>query len=442
MADNQKFEQKTLDLEFTHEPVPQEYRKSFAIVAGTWFGYPMSLTNAIFGGMIVGYLGLKDGLLAILVGALLLFAYVGVLSYRAGKTGMNFPLMAKTSFGTKGYMILTAFLATTGIGWFAFQTGLTGNMIHSTFGINEHLMTALGGIFYIVLVYLGIKALSIIGWFAAPMFLILSIIAVIIAMQQYSFTDILNYQPATRTPIEVFSMGAAISVVFGAFSDAGTMTADYTRWGKNGRHALWAAFTAFPVADFIGYAMGGIIVATGIILNPIKDGGNFMLFLTGLNPILSIMLFLFIFINLGASCSHCLYNGAITWANITKAKLKTMIAIIGGIGTIIALAGVWGLFPYWLNLLGICIPPVGGIMILDQLFFRKRFSENIPAWKLMPFISWVIASIVASIVYLKAPYLSYAVIGVITAMLIHTVSVLTTSKKNVDKASVISGGTL
>jgi purine-cytosine permease-like protein len=97
MADKRKFEHE-IDLEFTHEPVPKEYRKSFAVVAGTWFGYPMSLSNAIFGGLIVGYLGLKDGLLAILIGALLLFAYVGPLSYRAGKTGMNFPLMAKTLF--------------------------------------------------------------------------------------------------------------------------------------------------------------------------------------------------------------------------------------------------------------------------------------------------------------------------------------------------------
>jgi cytosine permease len=315
-------------------------------------------------------------------------------------------------------------------------------MIHSTFGFNEHFMTGLGGVFYIFLVYLGIRALSVIGWFAAPMFLILSIIAIAFAMQQYSFTDIWNYQPGTRTPIEVFSIGAAISVVFGAFSDAGTMTADYTRWGKNGRHSVWAAFTAFPIADFIGYAVGGIIVATGIMLNPIQDGGNFMLFLTGHNPVLSVMLFLFVFINLGASCSHCLYNGAITWANITGTRLKMMIAVIGIIGTLIALAGVWGLFPYWLNLLGIFIPPVGGIMILDQLFFHKRFSVHTPAWKLMPFVSWIVASAVASVVYLQAPYLSYAVVGVITAMIIHTICVFMTSKKNVQNSNVFPQGTL
>jgi len=433
-----KLHNEGLDPEFTHEPVPLQYRKSFATVAGTWFGYPMSLSNAVFGGMIVGYLGVKDGLLAILIGALLLFAYVGALSYRAGNTGMNFPLMAKTSFGTKGYAIVTAFLATTGIGWFAFQTGLTGNMIHSTFGINEYLMTALGGVFYIWLVFVGIRALSIIGWFAAPMFLILSIVAIIFAMEEFSFTQLVNYQPKHTTPIEVFSIGAAISIVFGGFSDAGTMTADYTRWAKNGRHSVWAAFTAFPVADFIAYAVGGLIVATGIIANPTVDGGNFMLFLTGHNTLLSILLFLFVFINLGASCSHCLYNGAITWANITGKKLKTMIAIIGVLGTVAALAGVWGLFPYWLNLLGIFIPPVGGIMILDQLVFRKNeLSQDAPAWKVMPFITWALASGIAALVYWKAPYASYAVIGVISAIIIHSVSFFATNSKS--KVSIEGG---
>jgi cytosine permease len=432
VANPNKAVQETIDHEFTFEPVPQEHRKSFAIVAGTWFGYPMSMSNAVFGGMIVGYLGLKNGLLAILVGTLLLMAYVGSLSYRAGKTGMNFPFMARLSFGTKGSHILTAFLATTGIGWFAFQTGLTGSIIHSTFGFNENVMTAIGGVFYIVLVFIGIRALSIIGWFAAPMFLVLSVIAIIFAMEKYSFSQIWNYMPSNNTTIDVFSIGAAISLVFGAFSDAGTMTADYTRWGKNGKHAFWAAFTAFPIADFIGFAVGGIIVATGIIGNPTKDGGNFMLFLTGINPILSMLLFLFVFINLGASCSHCLYNGAITWSNITKSQFKTTAAVIGVLGTVLALAGVWGLFPSWLNLLGICIPPVGGIMIMDQLFFRKRYTNQTPSWKPLSFVVWVAGSVVAALVYTNAPWWCNSVVGVITAMVLHSIIVLSTTSKKQD----------
>lgn len=422
-------ENTNLDLEFTNEPVPMEHRKSIYTVSGAWFGYTTSITNTVFGGMIVGYLGIKMGALAIFIGALLLLGYIGLLGYHSGETGMNFPLQAKKVFGNKGYTIVIAFMATIGIGWFAFQTGLTGHTLFASFGINELLMTVVAGIFFIILVLIGIKAISIIGWFAAPMFILLSIVAITFAVQEHSFTEILNYTPEIQPTIDVFSFGVAVSIVFGAFSDAGTMTADITRWAKNGRQSFWAVFTAFPIGDFIGYMVGGLIVATGIIANPTVEGGNFMLFLTGENFFLSILLFLFVFVNLGASCSHCLYNGAITWSNITKTKMVKMIFLIGIIGTIIAIAGIWDLFPYWLNLLGIMIPPAGVIMILDLFIFRKQQSEKAVDWRLAPFITWGIASVISFFIYLVIPHFSYAIVGVISAIVIYSLIALMSNKK-------------
>ncbi len=43
--------------EYEHEPVPTEHRRSLRSVSAVWFGFPMILTNAIFGGTIVYGLG-------------------------------------------------------------------------------------------------------------------------------------------------------------------------------------------------------------------------------------------------------------------------------------------------------------------------------------------------------------------------------------------------
>ncbi len=63
--------------EYEHEPVPTEHRRSLRSVSAVWFGFPMILTNAIFGGTIVYGLGFWKGLAAIVVGNLVLLTYVG-----------------------------------------------------------------------------------------------------------------------------------------------------------------------------------------------------------------------------------------------------------------------------------------------------------------------------------------------------------------------------
>jgi cytosine permease len=120
--------------EYEDRPVPASARKSLFAVSSVWLGFPMILTCAVFGGMIVYSLGFWPGMAAIAVGNLILMAYVGLLSYQAGRTGENFALMAARTFGAKGYRIPAAFLTTVVIGWFAFQTGLTGSTLEASMG--------------------------------------------------------------------------------------------------------------------------------------------------------------------------------------------------------------------------------------------------------------------------------------------------------------------
>lgn len=411
-------EQVLLDPEFEHEPVPVSHRKSLISLASVWFGFPMVLTSAVFGGMVVGFLGFKMGSLAILVGNLCLFLFVGLLSYRAGSTGMNFALMAQRSFGKTGYIVVSGLLSTVVVGWFAFQVGLTGATMRASFGSNEFLMTLLGGILFLVITYIGIKALSILGWIAAPLYAVLGIVAIIYAFQSGT-SGIWNYSGATNAG--AFSFGAAVSLIFAAFADSGTMTADFTRWAKDGRQGLLAAMSAFPTANFFAQIVGGIIVATGVIANPTVDGGNFMLVLTDHGTLLTILSVLFVFINLGSVCTHCLYNGAVGWSFMTKSKMRTMTIILGIIGIIAALAGVWSLLLDWLNLLGIVVPPIGTIIIMDQLVLQRKNDNDIRTWQPEAFITWAIASVVALLVNFYAPEYSVSVSGIVAAAIIYPI---------------------
>ena len=401
-----------LEEEFEHEPVPASHRKSLGSVSAVWFGFPMILTNAIFGGTIVYGLGFWRGVAAIVIGNLVLLTYVGALSYLAGTTGKNFALTAEGTFGRRGKTVAAGFLSTVVIGWFAFQTGLTGATLNTALGWNESAVIALAGMLYIGITYVGIRALSILGMIAAPLFVVLAVVALVFASEKGGMGKLTSYSGG-GSGAAVLSLGAAITIVIAGFADSGTMTADFTRWSRTGREAVIAAFSAFPIANLVSLLVGGIVVAAGSATSPAKNGGDFLPILTSHGTVLTAIAVLFVFINLGSVCTHCLYNGAVGWSQLTGNRMRRLTLILGVIGVVAALAGVWSHFATWLNLLGIFVPPIGAILIVDQLLRRPAVERAVSAWRVQPFVAWAIGSLCATAVHLWAPQLSEAVVGLL-----------------------------
>lgn len=410
-----------LEQEFEHEPVPLSHRHSTRSVSAVWFGFPMILTNALFGGIITWHLGFWPALIAILLGNLVLFAYVGALSWYAGNSGMNFALQARRTFGSKGYILVSGFLSTVVIGWYAFQTGLTGTVINQTFGWNALAVTAFAMILYTGITFLGVRALSVLGMIAAPLFVVLGMVALWLISKQHDFSVVTQWK-GSASAAGAMSMGTAVTMVVAGFADSGTMTADFTRWSKNGRSAVIAAFSAFPVANVISYLFGVVIVAVGAAIDPLTNGGNFLPLLMGHSAYLSVVACLFVFINLGSVCTHCLYNGAVGFSHLFSSKMRLWTLILGAIGGVLALAGVWSYFLEWLSLLGMVVPPFGAVMIVD-LIFMARISEQRPAQRFRgnAFAAWAIGSLCAVIAHVAFPQFGEAVIGLVTAAISYSV---------------------
>src|SRR5215472_10261798 len=122
------------EAEYEHEPVPIGARQSLASVSLVWLGFPMVLTMALIGSLVVEGLGFQEGVTAIVLGNLVLFVYVGALSLLAQKRGLNFALLASTTLGRKGYVVASGLLSAIVLGWFTVQTGLTAVSLNGAFG--------------------------------------------------------------------------------------------------------------------------------------------------------------------------------------------------------------------------------------------------------------------------------------------------------------------
>ncbi|MCL2731105.1 MAG: cytosine permease [Actinomycetia bacterium] len=406
------------DAEYEHSPVPAGSRKSLWTVSAVWFGFPMILTNAVPGGVVVALLGFWRGLAAIAAANLVMLLYVGILSHRAGSTGESFSLQATRTFGRVGYIVASAFLATVVVGWFAFNTGATGATLHQAFGWHERLVAVLAGLGFIALTYLGIRALSWLGAVAAPLFLVAGGIALVIVGRHQGLGAVTSYHGVGGNATLTF--GAAVSMMMATFADSGTMTADFTRWSKNGRQAVLATISAFPVASVVAQVTGGLVVAAGAVAAPATAGGDFLPILTGQHTgVLNVLAAVFVFVNLGSVCSHCLYNGALGWSHLTGRSMRTMTVALGLLGTVAALAGVWNHFLDWLVILSVFVPPLGGVLIADQFAARggrgAMDSRRTTAVRPTAFGAWAIGAGAAAIAHWYAPQLSDAVTGLVVA---------------------------
>lgn len=415
-GDNEHIAGLELEAEFEHEPVPPDHRKPLRSVAAVWFGFPMILTCAVFGGVITALMGFQRGLAAIVVGNLVLLLYVGALSYLAGKTGENFALQATRTFGRYGSILAAAFLATVVTGWFAFQTGLTGATIEQSFGWSEKPVIIVAGILYIVITFVGIRALSVLGLVAAPLFIALSIVALVLIGNDQGLGGVWGYDGAGGDASMAF--GVALTLVVATFADSGTMTADFTRWSRNGREAVLAAFSAFPVANFVAFVVGAVIVASGAIEDAATNGGNFLPIIAhGHGTLLNVLAFIFVFVNLGSVCTHCLYNGAVGWSNILGTRMRLMTLVLGVIGTIAALAGIWNHFLDWLVILGVFVPPIGAVIVTDQLFLARASARREEApLRVVALTAYAAGAGAAGLVHYLAPEYSDALTGIVVGV--------------------------
>ena len=405
-----------LESEFEQTAVPASHRKPLREVAAVWFGFPMILTNAVPGGVVVALLGFWRGVAAITIANIVMLVYVGLLSHRAGSTGRSFALQATQTFGRVGYILASGFLATIVVGWFAFNTGATGATINASFGWDKTLVILGAGALFIAITFVGIRALSILGAIAAPLFIVVAIIALVIVAGDHDLGAVFSYGGVGGAAAGSLSFGAAVSLIMATFADSGTMTADFTRWSRNGREGVLAAATAFPVASMVAQLTGGVVVAAGAIAAPATDGGNFLpLLADGAGPLLSALAIVFVFVNLGSVCSHCLYNGAVSWSTIVGGRMRVLTLLLGIAGVGIALAGVWSHFLSWLVILSVFVPPIGAVLIADQVLLRGAAeSRVVGAVRPTAFAAWAIGAGFAALVHYEAPQWSDAVVGLVT----------------------------
>ncbi|MCD1126129.1 cytosine permease [Jinshanibacter sp. LJY008] len=362
------------DNNYSQGPVPLAARKGVISLTFVMLGLTFFSASMWTGGTLGTGLSYNDFFLAVLFGNLLLGIYTAFLGYIGSKTGLSTHLLARYSFGIKGSWLPSFLLGATQVGWFGVGVAMFAIPVSKATGLDTNMLIIVSGLLMTVTIFFGISALTVLSAIAVPAIAVLGSYSVWLAVNDVGGLDHLR-AIVPETPL---NFSTALALVVGSFISAGTLTADFVRFGRSAKGAVLVAMIAF----FLGNSLMFIFGAAGAAAVGQADISDVMIAQGLLIPAIVVL-----GLNIWTTNDNALYASGLGFANITGLSSRTLSVVNGIIGTLTAL-WLYNNFVGWLTFLSAAIPPIGGVIIADYLMNRRRYAVDFNKVHFLP-VNWV-----------------------------------------------------
>ncbi|WP_008310186.1 cytosine permease [Leptolyngbya sp. PCC 6406] len=396
--------------------VPVNARKSFISLAPILAGFTL-YSGTLFAGGLVGnsFQFWPDLVGVILLGNLILGVYAALLGLIAANSGLTTVLMARFSFGNVGSRWVDFILGFTQIGWYAWTSALMAQVLNSLAGVPESLNWLVILFFtyaFCSTAYFGYKAMDWLSRVAVPAMVLLMVLSLSIAAGDVGgFAGLQN-----QAIIEPLPLNAAITIIVGTFVSGGTQATNWSRFASSGKVGFGATLIAF----FLG---NGLLIFSGAFCAKVYGEPDIVKVMAQ-QGLLVWGLILF-FLNIWTTQDNAIYSFSIAGANMFRTHKRTLFVLGGAtFALILALGGIYELLVNYLILLGIFIPPIGGVIMAD--FWVARRGQFPDLAEPQPAFNWagVIAYVVASAIAYWSNTTSFGIVpvnGIVSALVIYAI---------------------
>lgn len=336
---------------------------ALVIIGGT-IGMAVFLVSAQIGGA----LGLRGASAAFFVGCTILAVMGSLTSYVGAKTRQTTYQLCTRAFGGNGARLVNTLIALSLIGWFGVISNTLGSLSDFVFTrlygweVPQPVYILLSSAAIVVVTVSGFRGIDRVALWMTPAMLLLVV---------YAATGSIDRVPSWDTPVAgapAMSVSAAISAVVGSYIAGVIIQPDYSRFARNTRHAVIAAYAAL-----------GICFPLVMVLAAIPGAALSQVDLRGLLLAMGVGLPAFLLLFLGAWSSNvlCLYSSSLSISTvITKARYTAVVLVIGALGTALAMIDAQSYLVNFLVLLGITIPPIGAIYLVDALLLTGESAQH------------------------------------------------------------------
>ncbi len=417
--------------DFATAPVPPDQRRPMFEVLVIRLGAFACVPQLLLGASLGFGMTFSQAVWATIFGSVVLQVLSWALGAAACAEGLSTTLLASwAGFGRLGSALVGAVIAIALMGWFGVQNGVFANgLLKATGLLNAPLWSLVTGILVTWLTVKGYRLMSLIAKIALPLFLAAVLWAAFGLLRGHTLAELLAAVPAGPA----IGMPAAITAVAGSFIIGAIVTPDVSRFMRSGKDVFWMTL----IATFVGEMTINLLAVAMALLLRSADIVTLMSALTGwLGATIAIVSTVKLNnLNLYSSSLgfstllHALRpsarsegarpaSTAVRWSG--RARLTWWIGIVS---TLLSLLGILDHLIGFLVLLGVAIPPVAAIMIVDYYLLRRdrevlalarrtgRLPTQVERLNPVALIAWALGSGGALLPGIGIPALNALVIG-------------------------------
>ncbi len=384
-------------------PVPA-FRRTWTTwnYAALWISMSLCIpTYMLASSLIEGGMNWWQSILTIFIGNTIVLIPMILNGHAGAKYGISFPVFARASFGTKGANIPAMLRAIVACGWFGIQTWIGGFALYQMFRLwipsletlppifpaSFELQTGPAICFFVFwllnmfVVYLGVESIKKLLVFKA-IFLPLAALALL----YWAINAAHGLGPILKTPSK-FANSAdffqfffpALTGMVGFWATLSLNIPDFTRYATSQKAQINGQAIGLPTSMTL-FAFVGVVVtsATAIVFgttiwDPVVLAGKFES-----KALVSIAMIAVAISTLATNIAANIVSPANDFAHLAPKKInfRTGGYITGIIGVLIfpwkLIADPTGYIFTWLIAYSSLLGPVGGILIADYFFIRKK----------------------------------------------------------------------
>lgn len=399
------------------KPVTESEKQSWQSIAFIWVGTMICIPMLLVGALMASGLTLGNVILAAAIGFGICSAIMCFGGIQGTDLGYPAVMCASKAFGEDGSrVVVSLILAVAQCGWFAVQTATCGaafsQLLLIIFNINfpVWISSCIWGIVMLTTAVYGFKFMKILNYIAVPALVLMCSYGVVVSIRNYT-GSIFDFKPDSTIP-----MLSAISTMIGLFAVGTVINADYTRFAKKRSDTIKASLLGV-------LPMAVLMITVGAIMSIVAGDYDITKVFASLDlPILSMLVLILATWTTNTGNAYTAGIAVVRLFNIKGNKRAQVTAICGVLGTIIAMLGFANFLSPFLNVLGVGIPPIAGVMIADYWILGRGNKDN---WRIIKGFNWagIISLIIASLIAYFRPVFSPAVDSIVIAIICYIILV-------------------
>ncbi|MCG3754440.1 cytosine permease [Amycolatopsis sp. Poz14] len=402
--------------------VPENARYGFGSMLLQWLAQSGSLSQFVLGATLGVGMRFSDAFWAFTLGAVILEVVIFLIGLAGQREGLTMTMLTRfTGFGRNGSALVSLVIAISLVGWFGVQNGIFGKSMHALVGGPPWLWCAVSGVVLTLLVIYGFKYMMWLAKIAVPLFFGLVAWSVISTLSDHSVGALMSAAP-TATAI---SIPAAATIIAGGYMTGAVVAPDMTRFNRKGWHVLLQSSASMVLSEYI-------VGMTGVLLGHLvgsSDVTHIVLSTSGFVGLIVVVL------ATAKINDWNLYGSSLGVVNFVRTVFGrplhrgVVTLVIGIAGTVLSAIGFLQHFTAFLSVLGVAIPPVGGIIVAEYFLVRGlstplretraagRVPASMPVWVPATLAVWAAAFCVGEFVHWGIPALN----SLLTAAILYTV---------------------